>query len=691
MTVFHVAGPVDTLQRAWDALRQQYGAAAGDGLDALPDYFDDPATPSVTDIVWSPDSRSLAFVDAGDVFVVDVKHGNLQRLTRTPSTESNPRWSPDGAHVSYQRDNAIWISDLETPLQIEIQDVVQSSETLLDHKWSPDGSWIAFLTNDDSGRDQLLVPDYLPDRVQNEPVYEGYPSQDVGVVDMRSWLQGDAAQHMHDRRPFPVTVFDLGAGKHPEVDVVEWSPDGRWLLCNEILPDMQTRRIHVADPLTGEALQVFSETDTLWKEEYDWGQTDGPIVFWSEDAARIYTTLEDTGFQHLVRFDVDTALRTEDGLGVQDVERLTAGPWTVDWAHGVPGKPDRIILLTSRRTTTQRHLELLDVASGALETLRTHEGTNNFPQIGERGRRVVYRHSRFDVPWDLWSIELRSDRDPRQLTHTVPDRFRDIAWSVPQVVAFSSGDGTPLRGLLYLPDDFDPQRRHPVVVFVHGAGIMQNVIDGWTVYSPNFKFHTVLTQRGFVVFEVDYRGSLGYGRAFRAGTRGWIGGKDLEDELAGAAWLKTQPYVDAQRIGIYGGSYGGFMALMALFRAPGTYAAGAALRFVSDWQNYYTGNPWYCIQRLGRPEDDPAAYYRSSPIHFAENLEDPLLLLHGVRDNNVHFQDAIQLTERLIRLGKDFELMVYPVERHGFVRPSSWIDEYQRILDFFQENLQSAP
>ncbi len=229
------------------------------------------------------------------------------------------------------------------------------------------------------------------------------------------------------------------------------------------------------------------------------------------------------------------------------------------------------------------------------------------------------------------------------------------------------------------------------MVFVHGAGTMQNVVDGWTVYSPNFKFHSVLTKRGFGVFEVDYRGSLGYGRDFRAGTYMYIGGKDLEDELAGLDYLKTLRWVDEERVGIYGGSYGGFMALMALFLAPERYAAAAALRFVSDWENYYRGNPWYCIQRLGKPEDNPAAYYRSSPIHFAENLEDPLLLLHGVRDNNVHFQDAAQLVERLIRLGKDFELMVYPVERHGFTEPESWIDEYARIEEFFIRHLQPAP
>jgi dipeptidyl aminopeptidase/acylaminoacyl peptidase len=687
LTAFHLNAPDDSLLQQWRELRETYSTADNDDLEELPEYFEDPAAGAVTALRWAPDSKRIAFVDAGDIFVVEVSRGKLQRLTRSPVAESQPRWSPDGRYLSYQRGNSIWISQLDTPMQVQVNDLVQSGESLQRYEWSPDGRWLAFTTQGNAGRGELLVANYLPDHVKDESVREGYPTQRVGVVDLNGWLSADAATRMHDREALTVTFLDFGEGKHPNVNVLKWSADSRWLLWNEILPDMQTRKIHIADPHKSEVHTVFSETDSLWKEEYDWGLTDAPVLFWSEEGNAIYTTTEQTGFQHLVRLPVEQALQSEDGLTPTDLQALTSGDWTVDWAHGLPGSSN-ILLLTSRQTTTQRHLELLDTASGTLVTLQTAEGKNSFPQIGDKGKTVVYQHSRFNVPYDLWSLETRTGRQPRELTKTVPERFDAIDWNVPEFVKLSSKDGTPLRGLLYRPDDFDPQQSYPVVVFVHGAGIMQNVIDGWTAYAPNYKFHTVLTQRGFVVFEVDYRGSLGYGREFRAGTTTFIGGKDLEDELAGVEFLKALPFVDAAHIGIYGGSYGGFMALMALFHAPDDYAAGAALRFVADWENYYRGNPWYCIKRLGKPEDNPAAYYRSSPIHFAENLQDPLLLLHGMRDNNVHFQDAAQLVERLIRLGKDFDLMVYPAERHGFTRASSWIDEYQRILDFFVEHLQ---
>jgi dipeptidyl aminopeptidase/acylaminoacyl peptidase len=304
-----------------------------------------------------------------------------------------------------------------------------------------------------------------------------------------------------------------------------------------------------------------------------------------------------------------------------------------------------------------------------------------------------------------------TDPSALQITHTVPERFADFrlpappgtdghdapssGWVLPEIVSFPARDRKTLRGALYGPHPYEEDfmkasacaQRFPVVIFVHGAGIQQNVVEGWTQYSPNFKFATVLSRRGFAVFDVDYRGSTGYGRDFRTDVAGHLGGKDLQDELAAVDFLKSLPCVDGRRIGIYGGSYGGFMTEMALFSSPGTFAAGAALRPVADWANYYRSNNYYCLQRLGTPEDQMEAYRQSSPINYAENLQDPLLLLHGVLDSNVPFQDTVQLTDRLQRAGKSFELMIYPREDHTFNESENWIDQYSRILDFFTRHL----
>ena len=201
----------------------------------------------------------------------------------------------------------------------------------------------------------------------------------------------------------------------------------------------------------------------------------------------------------------------------------------------------------------------------------------------------------------------------------------------------------------------------------------------------SYMFNNLLADQGYTVLDIDYRASAGYGRDWRTAIYRHMGGKDLDDEVDAAGYMVKELGVDPKRIGMYGGSYGGFMTLMALFTKPGVFAAGAALRPVTDWAHYNEG---YTAAILNEPYDDSLAYRRSSPIYFAEGLQDHLLLCHGMVDENVHFQDDVRLAQRLIELGKDnWELAVYPMEDHGFEEPSSWTDEYKRILKLFNSNL----
>jgi dipeptidyl aminopeptidase/acylaminoacyl peptidase len=223
---------------------------------------------------------------------------------------------------------------------------------------------------------------------------------------------------------------------------------------------------------------------------------------------------------------------------------------------------------------------------------------------------------------------------------------------------------------------------------VHGAGYLQNVHEWWSTYYREYQFHHLLAQKGYVVLDVDYRASAGYGRDWRTAIYRHMGGRDLEDFVDASRWLTATQGIPGDRIGIYGGSYGGFITLMALFTRPEFFGAGAALRSVTDWAHYNHG---YTARILNEPQGDSTAYRRSSPIFFAEGLEDPLLIAHGMIDTNVHFQDVVRLAQRLIELGKDrWEMAVYPVEDHGFVRPDSWTDEYRRILELFDRWLPEA-
>jgi dipeptidyl aminopeptidase/acylaminoacyl peptidase len=253
------------------------------------------------------------------------------------------------------------------------------------------------------------------------------------------------------------------------------------------------------------------------------------------------------------------------------------------------------------------------------------------------------------------------------------------------VITVPARDGAQVYSRIFRPRDLGAQPNGAAVIFVHGAGYLQNAHRGWSTYFREYMFHHLLASRGYTVLDMDFRASAGYGRDWRTGIHRHMGGKDLTDHVDGARFLAQREGIDPKRIGIYGGSYGGFITLMALFTEPDVFRSGAALRSVTDWAHY---NHPYTARILGQPQADSVAYRRSSPIYFAEGLRGDLLIAHGMMDTNVHFQDVVRLTQRLIELGKtNWELAVYPVEDHAFTRPESWADEYRRILELFERTL----
>ena len=265
----------------------------------------------------------------------------------------------------------------------------------------------------------------------------------------------------------------------------------------------------------------------------------------------------------------------------------------------------------------------------------------------------------------------------KKILHTV------IHTSPNKIFTFTARDGQPVYARLHEPKP--GTKNNAAVIFVHGAGYLQNVHFWWSQYFREYMFNNLLADKGYTVIDIDYRGSSGYGRDWRTGIYRFMGGKDLDDEVDAARYLVKEFGIDSTRIGMYGGSYGGFMTLMAMFTAPDVIKAGAALRPVTDWAHYNHG---YTANILNEPFNDSIAYAKSSPINFASGLKNHLLICHGMVDVNVNFQDAVRLNQRLIELGKDnWDVAIYPVEDHGFVEPSSWTDEYKRILKLFDTYL----
>ncbi len=327
----------------------------------------------------------------------------------------------------------------------------------------------------------------------------------------------------------------------------------------------------------------------------------------------------------------------------------------------------------------------VNLTTGEQTALTDLNGMTEY-QLSPDEQHLLLTHSKTTQLPELYLQAAAPSQSPKQLTHTASEAFTAIKWRAPQVVAVpSSHTEQPIYARVYLPENYEQGPARKAVIFNHGAGYLQNAHLGWSTYFREFMFHQMLVQQGYVVMDMDYRASAGYGRDWRTAIYRHMGKPEIDDLRDGVEWMVTNANVDRQRVGTYGGSYGGFMTFMALFTQPDLFQAGAALRPVSDWAHYNTP---YTSNILNTPEVDPIAYRRSSPIYFAEGLQKPLLINAPMVDDNVFFVDVVRLVQRLIELEKtDFETAIYPVEPHGFVQPSSWLDEYRRIYKLFETHL----
>jgi dipeptidyl aminopeptidase/acylaminoacyl peptidase len=445
-----------------------------------------------------------------------------------------------------------------------------------------------------------------------------------------------------------------------------WSEDGTKAVILARSADNKDRWILALDPATAKTRVIVNEHDDAW--------VDGPGAFtlgWMRGDQRIYFQSERDGYAHLY------TVAYEGG----EVRQLTTGKWEVTGVHMSEDKT-RFFLTTSEAHPGERHLYVMSADGGERAKITSMPG-NNQAFVSPDEKMLALNYSYSNKPPEIYIQENRAAAAASKITSSPAPEFWNYNWTDPPIITFAARDGATVYGRLYKPKSF--KRGGPAVVFVHGAGYLQNVHRWWSNYYREYMFHHLLMENGFTVLDIDYRASAGYGRDWRTGIYRYMGGKDLDDHVDAARWLVREHGVDAKRIGIYGGSYGGFITLMAMFTQPDVFAAGAALRPVTDWAHY---NHPYTSNILNVPQKDSEAYKKSSPIYFADKLKGALLICHGMVDTNVHFQDTVRLVQRLIELRKEnWELAVYPVEDHGFVEPTSWADEYKRIFKLFVEHL----
>lgn len=551
---------------------------------------------------------------------------------------------------------------------------------------SPDGRFVTYQLYTQGGGIKTIVPDYVTE--------SGYTTDLIMRTKVGS-PQGSSSFYIYDRnedttykirtdaipgiRDVPAFVKDYpkawakrskdSALRTVNFYGVEWSPKGNYALLDVFADDNKDRWLLLLDPETRTLKLIDRQHDDAWIG----GPGIGPrSIGWLNDN-EIWFQSEATGYSHLYLLNVNTANKTA----------LTSGNYEVQEAK-LSNDKKAFYITTNEVHPGEKQFYKLDIKTKNQQRITFLEGANEVT-ISPDEKYIAIRNSYINRPWELYLQENRAGAKPQQITNMAQsDEYKSYHWRIPEVIAFTAADGAKVYARVYKPQH--PKPGAPAALFVHGAGYLQNAHKWWSQYFREYMFNNLLADNGYYVMDIDYRGSAGYGRDWRTGIYRHMGGKDLTDHVDAVKYMIDQYQVDPKNVGVYGGSYGGFITLMGLFTQPGVFKSGAALRPVTDWANYNHG---YTSNILNEPFTDSIAYYKSSPLYYAKGLQGNLLICHGMVDVNVHYQDVVKLSQRLIELGKDnWELASYPMEDHGFVEPSSWTDEYKRIFKLFEHTLK---
>jgi dipeptidyl aminopeptidase/acylaminoacyl peptidase len=705
----------------------------------------DSATATVTAGRLSPDRRWRAVSSNGDLYLVDANGGTAKRLTETAAVESSPSFSADGKQLYYVRDGNVFALTLDGGLTRQLTDIrsagaagagaggadplafagrgqggaagrqgdssraltptqratlMAEQRTLLeavrDRLWqdsvaaadreavkptlramnllpneraanvavAPNGRALVVSTNIPSeGSLNTIVPNYITASGYTEEIpgrTKVGDAQGTGRL-LFATLPGGALKVLR------VAPSD-GSGPSSQAGVIGWNDAGTMALVMANTRDFKARYLATVSGDSGTVKVVDVLRDTAWV-----GGPCGRCAGWYEGGKRIWYVSEADGYAHLYTMAADGT----------DKQQLTKGKWEVV-AVQLSRDGRSFYLTTSEESPYEQHAYRMAVTGGARTKLTSGVGGHT-ATLSPDETLIADVYSQANRPPELYLLPNRPGATASQLTTSPTKEWLAVGWLKPEIVTIPGSDGVQVPARIYRPKDMGATPNGAAVIFVHGAGYLHNVHNYWSSYSREYMFNQLLASKGYVVLDIDYRGSAGYGRDWRTAIYRYMGGRDLQDHVDGVKYLQKNFSIDPKRVGIYGGSYGGFMTLMALFTAPDYFGAGAALRSVTNWAHYNHG---YTGAILNLPQDDTLAYHRSSPIYFAQGLKAPLLMAHGMVDVNVNFQDIVELTQRLIELGKkDWTLAPYPVEDHGFVRPSSWSDEYGRIYELFDRVL----
>ena len=625
---------------------------------------------------WSPHGDTLLLQGEKDLWLVDVGSGEKKRLTNNPDQEEDAAFSPAGDRVAYVRKNNLYVVNINSGLIQELtfdgsdnvlngkldwvyEEEMANRATGRAYEWSPDGKKIAYLQLDDSPVPKYPLTSYLSthvglsfERFPQPGDANPVPSLHVVTVEqkeVKSWSPSDNSSIEYYGPSF------------------SWTPDSNavsFLTLNRAQNELTVR---LWAPFDGNNRQLLVERDPYWINSLD------PPHFLAD--GRFLWLSERDGWLHLYLYDHDGNL----------LRQLTKGNWLIEHPvfsdvpmYQMAEKSNWVYFTSTNPDPRERQVYRVGIITGEMQRLTREPGIHSL-NLSPNGQYFTDTYSDVNDPPQIRL--LKSDGSFIAALDNPENHLSDYALAKTEFVELKADDGAILYARLVKPANFDPAKKYPVIVYVYGGPHAQVIQNRW---GETTLMDHLFAQEGFLVWSLDNRGSWGRGHAWESTIFKDMGRRELADQLAGVSYLKSLPFVDGNRLGIWGWSYGGYMTLYTLTHAPDVFKCGAAGGPVTDWKFY---DSIYTERYMRTPQENPIGYKDSSPLEAADKLKASLLLIHGADDDNVHMQNTMNFVDALVKAGRPFELYIQPGQKHGFQGDAIRTYLNTRLLDFFKQHL----
>lgn len=610
---------------------------------------------------WSPDSKQILFNYKRRTWLVDPDGSDLHPIIDGAQGLADAQYSPDGQFLAYRQGQNVFRLDRKTSAVKQLTFISKGNTSLEGYEWSPDSKKLLVTWSDNSKDGRHVMMDFSKDRAT--------------VVNISRMWNGDLSVN----NQFGIVGVDGGIIKWiPNIprylwtQATEWSPNSKWVVISYISEDFRKWNLSLVDTEKPDLKPFSLVQETSPESGYI---EDFRPAFWSRNSKRIYygTDIEDGKFINRSLFSI--ALDGKD-VRKEYVEKHDIGFVTR------PKDSDRIVMVTAARSPLKTEITILEpdgkrnvhvVMENGYSSPKAFNGAES-PLISDDGTKIATMASDRTINAELYAVEPK----PRRLTESQSADFAKIKWAKVEEVSFKTADGRMIHGLVIADPNLDLSKKHPAIVSGIYADSGKAAWNGW---MENYAAMNL----GMVVLCVDFRSSWGYDGDFNSGYYKKLGLVDADEAVAAKDYLASLPYVRGDRVGIWGWSYGGYLTCMTLLTKPGVFHAGVAVASVTNWKSY---NEWYTRRRLGLVKDDKDKLFeKTSPVTYAAGLQDHLLLVHGLLDDNVLFQDTAQLIQKLIENGKHFDLMVYPRDDHGMGKDTSRPHVFVTIMNYLYEKL----